>query len=169
VYLVSVFIRDLLRALADKKVPYCVVGGVAVNLHGVPRMTYDVDLVVPTTQEALQQIHDVLVGLGLQCRLPLRLVDLADDALREQLRDERNLIAVTYTDPKDPLREVDILVSPPIPATRLVAGAVVHRMDEIPVHIIGIDDLIELKQASGRPQDLADVAALVRLRRDHRE
>lgn len=50
----SVFIRDLLRALADAEVPYCVVGGVAVNLHGVPRMTYDVDLVVPTTVEALE-------------------------------------------------------------------------------------------------------------------
>jgi hypothetical protein len=117
----SVFIRDLLQALADAAVPYCVVGGVAVNLHGVPRMTYDVDLVVPTTYDALQRVDEVLVGLGLQCRLPIKLVDLADDALREQLREERNLIAVTYTDPRDPLREVDILVSPPIPATRLVA------------------------------------------------
>jgi hypothetical protein len=78
-----VFIRDLLRALADAAVPYCVVGGVAVNLHGVPRMTYDIDLVVPTTSEALRQIDEVLVRLGLQCRLPIQLVDLADDALRE--------------------------------------------------------------------------------------
>lgn len=77
-----VFIRDLLRALADAKVPYCVVGGVAVNLHGIPRMTYDVDLVVPTTPEALRQIDDVLVALGLQCRLPIKLVDLADNPSR---------------------------------------------------------------------------------------
>lgn len=33
------FLRDLLSALSDELVPYAVVGGVAVNLHGVPRMT----------------------------------------------------------------------------------------------------------------------------------
>jgi hypothetical protein len=159
-----VFIRDLLRALADAQASYCVVGGVAVNLHGVPRMTYDIDLVVPTTADALRQIDAVLVGLGLQCRLPIRLIDLADDTVREQLRDERNLIAVTYTDPRDPLREVDILVSPPIPATRLVAGAVTHLMDEIPVRIVSIDDLIEMKGLTGRSQDDSDVALLKRLR-----
>lgn len=167
-YLDRMFIRDLLRALADAAVPYCVVGGVAVNLHGVPRMTYDIDLVVPTTSEALRQIDEVLVRLGLQCRLPIKLVDLADDALREQLRAERNLIAVTYTDLRDPLREVDILVSPPIPAAQLVAGAVTHQMDEIPVHIISVSDLIEMKRATGRAQDLADVALLERLREQQR-
>jgi hypothetical protein len=161
-----VFIRDLLRALADAKVPYCVVGGVAVNLHGIPRMTYDIDLVVPTTSDALRQIDEVLVRLGLQCRLPIKLSDLADDVLREQLRDEKNLIAVTYTDPRDPLREVDILVSPPISATRLVADAVTHQMDEIPVHIIRIEDLIAMKRISGRAQDLADVALLERLQEE---
>ena len=40
-YVGHVFIRDLLKALADAQVPYCIVGGVAVNLHGIPRMTYD--------------------------------------------------------------------------------------------------------------------------------
>jgi len=83
-------------------------------------MTYDVDLVVPTTQDALQKIDNLLRGLGLQCRLPIQLVDLSDDVLREQLRDERNLIAVTYTDPRDPLREVDILTRLRLRPTRHV-------------------------------------------------
>lgn len=39
----GVFIRDLLRALAHARVPHYIVGGVAVNLHGVPRLTYDID------------------------------------------------------------------------------------------------------------------------------
>jgi len=47
-----IFLRDLLSALSDESVPHAVVGGVAVNLHGVPRMTYDVDLVVPGTPGA---------------------------------------------------------------------------------------------------------------------
>ena len=157
------FIRDLLQALADAAVPYCVVGGVAVNLHGVPRMTYDVDLVVPTTPAALQGAHDVLERLGLRCRLPIRLVDLADPAVREEYRTERNLIAVTYTDPSDPLREVDILVSPPIAADELVARAITLKLDDLRVPIVSLPDLIALKKASDRDLDRADLEHLVRL------
>jgi predicted nucleotidyltransferase len=159
-----VFIQDLLKALADAQIPYCIVGGVAVNLHGVPRMTYDVDLVVETTADVLQRVDAVLVASGLQCRLPIRLVDLADARLRDEYRLERNLIAVTYTDPRDPLREVDILVSPPVAPNELVARAITLDLDGVPVRVISIDDLIELKRETGRDQDAADITHLERIR-----
>lgn len=159
------FIRDLLAALAGRQVPYCVVGGVAVNLHGIPRMTYDIDLVVSTTVAALAEMDAVLNELGLRCRLPIKLSDLADEQLRTSYRDERNLIAVTYTDPADPLREVDILVSPPIAANELVSRAVILKLGDIRVPVIEIADLIAIKRASGRPQDLADVEHLERISR----
>jgi hypothetical protein len=150
-YCRHVFIRELLAALATRRVPYCVVGGVAVNLHGVPRMTYDVDLVVPTTIEALTAIDRLLTELGLRCRLPIKLADLADESLRVSYRDERNLIAVTYTDPADPLREVDILVSPPIAANDLVARAIRLTLGDISVPVIAIEDLIAIsEQADAR-------------------
>jgi predicted nucleotidyltransferase len=158
-----VFIRDLLAALANKQVPYCIVGGVAVTLHGVPRLTYDVDLVVPTTVEALTAVDQVLTTLGLRCRLPIRLADLADDRLRLEYRDERNLIAVTYTDPGDPLREVDILVSPPLPPGDIVARAVVLDLQDIAVYVASLPDLIAMKRSTGRAQDESDVAHLERL------
>ena len=161
------FIRDLLAALANARVPYCLVGGVAVNLHGVPRMTYDVDLTVPTTLEALGSLEAVLVGLGLQCRLPIKLTDLADDTLRREYAVERNLIAVTFTDPKDPLREVDVLVSPPLTPADMVARAVTLQLDDIPVRVVSLDDLIELKRDTGREQDRSDVAHLERLKGSH--
>jgi hypothetical protein len=158
-----VFIRELLAALASERVPYCIVGGVAVTLHGVPRLTYDVDLVVPTTAEALGALDRVLTQLGLRCRLPIRLADLADDELRARYRDERNLIAVTYTDPADPLREVDVLVSPPVPPAELVARAIVLQLQGIAVHVASRADLIALKRDTGRAQDQSDVAHLERL------
>ena len=157
------FIEDLLRALAAAEVRYCVVGGVAVNLHGIPRMTYDVDVVVPTTHEDLAAVDAVLTGLGLRPRLPLALVALADDALREEYRAERNLIAFTYTDPADPLREVDILVSPGIATLGLVERAITLHLGPTPVKIVSLPDLIALKRLAGRAQDLADIAHLERL------
>lgn len=129
-------------------------------------MTYDVDIAVPTTTDALQQIDTVLTGLGLRCRLPIQLVALADENLRKEYRDERNLIAVTYTDPADPLREVDILISPAIPASELVSRAVTLHLDDIPVSVVSLEDLIALKRAADREQDRADVMHLERLTRD---
>ena len=38
-YVGKVFIRELIGAFAQAQIRYCVVGGVAMNLHGVPRMT----------------------------------------------------------------------------------------------------------------------------------
>ena len=42
------FYIDLLRELYHNKIKYLIVGGVAVNLHGVPRATFDFDLVIST-------------------------------------------------------------------------------------------------------------------------
>lgn len=80
---------------------YCVVGGVAVNLHGVPRMTYDIDFVLGMTAENLEAAERLLTGLGLSCRLPLKLPQFADAAFRERMRVEKRLVALTFTDPDD--------------------------------------------------------------------
>ena len=76
----GVFIRDLVTALNDGKVPYCLVGGVAVNLHGVPRMTYDVDIAVRLELVALQACEHALTSLGLLPRVPVQLSQFANDS-----------------------------------------------------------------------------------------
>lgn len=41
----------ILKELNKYKVKYIAVGGIAVNLHGIPRMTYDLDLLVKLEDE----------------------------------------------------------------------------------------------------------------------
>src|SRR5258708_32469633 len=59
-------VQDTLYRLASKlealRIPYAVVGALALNFHGYLRFTEDVDLV--TTREGLQSVHEHLVGLG---------------------------------------------------------------------------------------------------------
>jgi hypothetical protein len=159
------FIRELLEALGAAKIRYCIVGGVAMNLHGVPRMTYDLDLVVVPDRGNLHATEEVLMGLGLQPRIPVPLGEMADREQRERMRDERNLVAVTFTDPANPLREVDVLVAPSIDAEELVARSTLMPMPGSMVYVASIVDLIAMKRATGRAQDTADVAHLERLRR----
>jgi hypothetical protein len=157
------FIRQLLGALALRQVRYCLVGGVAVNLHGVPRMTYDVDLVLVPDPENLRTFEEVAQSLGLRCRLPVQLVDFADPLYARAMRLERNLIAVTYTDPTDPLREVDVLVCPPVEPRALVERAQVLDLGQLRVPVASLEDLIALKRGTGRAQDEADIAHLERI------
>jgi hypothetical protein len=155
------FVRDVTRALEEANVPYCVVGGLAVNLHGIPRTTFDVDIVVPREGAALAACRVALESIGLVCRLPVTLEALASETDEALLA--RNLIAVTFTDPSNPLREVDVLVTPPIPGADLVARSVVRESTELAVRVVSLPDLVAMKRASGREQDLADLRHLERL------
>lgn len=157
------FLMDLVDALRDGQIPYCVVGGMAVNLHGVPRTTYDVDIVISVTLESLSRAADAFTALGLVPRLPLQLEQFSSPEFRREMLEQRNLVAMTFTDPKDPLREVDVLVNPPIDVDRLVNGAITMTFTGKPIRVVSRDDLIAMKEASGRRQDLDDVSHLRRL------
>lgn len=63
-------------------------------------------------------------------------------------------------DPVDPRREVDIFATVPYPFEDMWAASRVVPVAGIPVRIAGIDHLLAMKREAGRPQDLADIAAL---------
>ena len=48
--------------LADHDIPHLIVGGIAVQEHGYPRVTIDVDIVVPDVLEAVEWLTASLTG-----------------------------------------------------------------------------------------------------------
>ena len=59
------FYLDLFGALAQHDVRYVVVGGLALNLHGVERATMDVDLVIALDAPNLGAAIDAFDTMGL--------------------------------------------------------------------------------------------------------
>ena len=53
-------LSDLLRALEDERVRYVLFGGQAVNLHGIPRFTEDIDLFVEPTADNVERLRRAL-------------------------------------------------------------------------------------------------------------
>ena len=156
--------QPVLAALAAADVRFVVVGGVAVVLHGHPRMTADLDLVVDLATDSASRAIAALVDLGMAPRLPVDPQAFADPDVRRTWIDERGLVVFTMLDPGDPLLEVDLFARPPLPFEELWSDALVVQIEDLPVHVASIDHLIAMKKAVGRPQDLADVAALEALR-----
>lgn len=160
----GLFYHDVLSALTSAGVPFVVVGGVAVNLQGVPRFTADLDVAVALDGPTLSSAARTLESLGLKPRLPVSPAELADTRVVRGWVAERNLQAITFVDPGDPLREVDVVVASPVPfddiartADRMTAGGIAFP-------VASIDVLIRMKTGTGRAQDASDVDALRRVR-----
>ena len=54
--------RAAVAALADNDIPHLIVGGLAVQEHGYPRVTIDVNIVVPDVPEAVEWLTASLTG-----------------------------------------------------------------------------------------------------------
>jgi len=55
--------RTAVETLADNDIPHLIIGGLAVQEYGYPRVTIDVDIVVPDVLEAVEFLTASLTGL----------------------------------------------------------------------------------------------------------
>ncbi len=65
----SMFYFDVLKTFYEEKVKYLVVGGLAVNLHGVPRVTNDIDIIISFDEINVRKIMRAASALGYVPRL----------------------------------------------------------------------------------------------------
>jgi hypothetical protein len=153
------FLLRLLDALEEARVPFALVGGYAVALHGAPRGTVDIDLILKLCEKDFVAFEKTLRGLGLAPRLPVKAEELF--RFREEWRKHRNLIAWSFVNPARVSEVVDVVLGEDL-AKRKVVRKDIGGGRQAPV--LALADLIEMKQAAGRPQDLEDVRALKALR-----
>jgi hypothetical protein len=154
---------DVFEALERAGVRHVVVGGIAVVLQGHVRSTVDLDLVVDLAVEPAAAAMAALVGVGLVPRLPVEATDFADPEIRRGWVETKNLQVFSFHDPCNPLREVDVFATHPLPFDELLERSVLKHVDGVAVRVASVDDLIVMKSKAGRPQDLEDIEALRRL------
>lgn len=147
-------IDRLCRALEERQVPYALVGGHAVALHGAVRGTIDIDFVIEWERANLEQAVAALQSLGLKSALPVTVAEIF--ANRERYITERNLIAWNFVNYTNPLEQVDLLIH--FDLTGHGVETVSRPFGQ--VRVLAKEELIAMKRASGRPQDLEDVRAL---------
>lgn len=149
----------LLRTLAVGGVDFVVVGGVAVVVQALPRYTKDLDIAYATDPGNLEALGAVLAAVGARLRGIDEDLPFVADA--RTLRQTRILTLETSQG------SLDLLVDPPgaPPYDKLRDRADRIDLDGVTVAVASIDDLIAMKQAAGRPQDLADIEALSVARR----
>ena len=137
---------DLLRLFNAGRVRYLVIGGFAVIQYAEPRFTADLDLWVGTDPRNAGAVHEALREFGAPLS-GLTAGDFAEEGYFYQMG-------------VPPVR-VDVLMGiPGIGFEEAWARRVEIDFDGLPVPFISREDLITAKRASGRPQDMIDVANL---------
>lgn len=155
----------LLRTLADHGVDFLVVGGIAVQVHGHRRTTKDLDLIPaphPGNHERLARALEAL-----DARVPG--VEPGEADVRAS--DPERLRIAAILPPLVTLHgELHVLNAPKGAAGYDVmrARALVVGLDDLEIAIVGLDDLIRMKHASGRASDLEDIAVLNAIERGSR-
>lgn len=154
---------DILRGLASRGVDFVAAGGVAMNMHGVPRMTYDLDLVVLLEDSNLARLVGVVTEWGYAPRAPVDAQHLVREEKRRECVRDKSVHEFTFVHHKQPVGEIDVLLDPSLDFEGLKRRAEVRRLEGFEVKIASRDDLAAMKRASGREHDKADILNLQKL------
>lgn len=146
-------------------VEYIVIGGIAAIAHGHTRNTRDVDFVAATDRPNLERLAAALRELGARLSgvdAHLLGIDVYDPAT---LGGGANFTMETDAGGLDFFNDVPGSA----PYEELRERALAIDLGGLTVRVAGRDDLIRMKQAAGRPQDLADISALTAGERDEKQ
>lgn len=154
------FYEKVFRELNKKRVRYLVVGGGAVVLHGVVRLTVDLDLFVDLKERNLLKFTEVLAGLGYRPKIPVNASDFADKSKREKWKKEKDMLVFSFYHLKRHQDHIDIFVYEPVGFEKAYKEREIMKAGPIKIPVISIRCLKRMKAIAGRPQDLADIEAL---------
>lgn len=156
---------ELLHSLAEGQVQYVLVGGMAVQLHGFMRSTFDIDLVLAMDDENLVRFIGVAKHFGLVPSIPVPIESLRNSGQIEQWHREKGMLAFALREPQAGGGVVDIPVRPEVSFEQLMENAVAGKLFGQQVWIAAIDDLLTMKRIANRPKDRLDIEALQKIKR----
>jgi len=138
-------LTEVFASFQRHDVRYLVIGGIASILHGVPRATFDLDLLIDASPDNAKRLLDALLEAGLGTAA---------------LTGAEELLSHEITVFKDRVR-IDVQTSTPGVTFRDAwERKVVMTYHGQPFHVVSKKDLVASKKAAGRPVDLEDVRLL---------
>ncbi len=159
---------SIFRKLNERKIRYIVAGGVAVNLYGIPRMTYDIDLLLDLQDENLRRFAELVSEWGFRPKAPVDVVDLADEEKREKWIKEKNMKAFNLYNDEWAISEIDVIVDSAVSYNEASKKINKVKVGDVTIPLISIDDLIKMKEHAARPQDLIDAKYLRKIKDEER-
>ncbi len=152
------FIAKICDLFKRENIPFAIVGGYAVAIHGVARGTFDLDIITEISEANFAKIDQTLRGVGMEPLLPVKVHELF--ANLDTYIKERNLVAWNFRHPTRMRDSLDIIVTEDMRNYNIVEV----ESDFGLVPTLSLESLIQMKSRAGREQDQKDVAALKQIK-----
>ncbi len=136
------------RALKRNNLPYMIIGGQAVLLYGMPRMTKDIDITLGVNINELESVLKAVKDIDLDV-IPEDFRAFAQKTFVLPTRDRTTAIRVDFIFSFTPYERQAIQRAKPI------------YFQDAPVMFASVEDLIIHKVFAGRPRDLEDVHSII--------
>ncbi len=158
-------LKEIIQALSRAGVAFIVCGGVAVVLHGVERMTLDLDISLRMEEANIQTFLEVMQQSGLVPRTPVSSELLLDPDKVSWMVKEKNALVFTFIDLENPYRQVDVFLTSKNSYESLAPHTVNIELDGQRFLMVSREKLIEMKREVNpmRTKDLSDIQALLQL------
>ncbi len=155
--------KRLFDTLNKAGVKYLVCGGIAVNLYGIERATADIDLALRLDEGNLRAFVNVAGLLGLKPKIPVKIEEIIKKEKRDAwVREKAMTVFSLYAD-EHPFFLLDIFIEDQFDFEEAYERRREIPLDDISIPVAPIDVLIEMKEKTRRPQDVADVFYLKKI------
>ncbi len=146
-------LADLGRAFAAIGVRWYLFGAQAAILYGAARLSADVDVTVALGDRRVAELLATLDASGFEARVP-EPVSFAE---------ESRVLPVVHRSTRMP---ADVVLAGPGLEERFLARAETRAIEDVVVPVASASDLVVMKLLAGRPQDLEDAIAVLRVQGD---
>lgn len=146
-------LSEIITTLAESGVDFIVCGGVALVLHGVERMTLDLDLSVGMEHDNLVHFLHAMKKLGLVPRAPVPADSILDGEKLRAMVNEKNAIVFTFFDPDNPYRQVDIFITDSYSYDELKDHVDIVTIANMKIRLVSKKKLLDMKKAINPPRD----------------
>jgi len=138
---------NILKAFSEERVDYVLIGGVAVILHGFPRLTEDVDILLKVDPENLEKLKKALEKV------------FGDPSIDDiTLRDLKEYAVVRYGTPEG--FYIDLIGRVGEVADYANIDSEEMSLEDVKIKVATADALYRLKKDSVRPKDQNDALFL---------
>ncbi len=152
IFLVPDVPLKILKLVATKKIPFVIVGGAAMALHGIPRSTIDIDIVVPVEAETVNKLFSTIERSEFLSR---------DKYITSIINKPHLLIGqwITLQD-KSGMEFIDIFFENEKEYIGLSRRAKKIKGAKFDFYVASLVDLEKMKKKSARAIDMADIALI---------
>ena len=157
---------ELFEELHKQDIRYLICGGLAVNIYGIPRMTADIDILLDFEEGNITRFETAMENLDYHSSIPVSLKTILDKKERDKIIKDKNLIAYSFFNSRSGYMTLDVLFDVPFSFDMLWMHREIRKQEDLPINLVSLQHLIDMKNYSDRQQDKDDVLLLSKLLKD---